>query len=83
MANTEMKRLWKSEALISVFAFLISIATIGVLMYQTRLSQEQNQLVRKQQYASILPYLVSGLFVRAEKDQCHTTSERNQDTSRA
>lgn len=51
------QRFWNSDKIISLSAFVISIATLLALMYQIRLSGEQNELVRKQQYASVLPYL--------------------------
>ena len=58
------KKFWNAEKIISLSAFVISIATLLALMYQIRLSGEQNELarkqqelVRKQQYASVLPYL--------------------------
>ena len=57
MADAEMKSSWKADIIIGVSAFLISMATFFVLIYQTQLWQEQNQLARKQQYASVLPYL--------------------------
>lgn len=51
------KKFWNSEKIISLSAFVVSIATLLALMYQIRLSGEQNELVRKEQYASVLPYL--------------------------
>ena len=58
------KKFWNAEKIISLSAFVTSIATLLALMYQIRLSGEQNELarrqqelVRKQQYASVLPYL--------------------------
>ena len=58
------KKFWNTEKIISVSAFVISIATLLALMYQIRIAGEQNELVRqqqelmrKQQYASVLPYL--------------------------
>lgn len=51
------KKFWNSEKIISLSAFIVSIATLLALMYQIRLSGEQNELARKQQYASVLPYL--------------------------
>ncbi|MGD1889542.1 MAG: hypothetical protein ACFB15_02905 [Cyclobacteriaceae bacterium] len=51
------KKFWNSEKIISLSAFVVSIATLLALMYQIRLSGEQNELAQKQQYASVLPYL--------------------------
>ncbi|WKN41960.1 hypothetical protein [Tunicatimonas pelagia] len=51
------KKFWNSEKIISLSAFIVSIATLLALMYQIRISSEQNELVRKQQYASVLPYV--------------------------
>ncbi len=44
------KKFWTGEKLLSTFAFLISLSTFWVLVYQTN-------IFRKQQYASVLPYL--------------------------
>ena len=58
------KKFWNADKIISLSAFVVSIATLLALMYQIRLSGEQNELaqrqqelIRKQQYASVLPYL--------------------------
>lgn len=58
------KKFWNADKIVSLSAFVVSIATLLALMYQIRLSgeqnelaQEQQELVRKQQYASVLPYL--------------------------
>ena len=58
------KKFWNADKIISLSAFVVSIATLLALMYQISLSGEQNELaqrqqelVRKQQYASVLPYL--------------------------
>lgn len=58
----------KSEMIVSVSAFLISIATFGVLIYQTQLWKEQNRLMLKQQYASVLPYLEIGYTIHNSRD---------------
>src|SRR4051794_40080867 len=52
-----IRQFWNADKFISLSAFLISMATFVVLIYQTQLWQEQNQLAHKQQYASVLPYL--------------------------
>lgn len=58
------KKFWNADKIISLSAFVVSIATLLALMYQIRLSGEQNrlaqqqqELIRKEQYASVLPYL--------------------------
>ncbi|MEQ9438257.1 MAG: hypothetical protein RIG62_04385 [Cyclobacteriaceae bacterium] len=51
------KKFWNSEKIISLSAFVVSIATLLALLYQIRLSGEQNELSRQQQYASVLPYV--------------------------
>lgn len=50
--KTKVKKtvLWKDERLLSITALLISVGTLLVFLYQTN-------LVRKQQYMSVLPYL--------------------------
>lgn len=61
------KRFWNPNKWLSISAFLISLATFLVLIYQTHLASEQAALDRqqalleqKQQYASVLPYLELG-----------------------
>ncbi len=44
------KRFWNSEKLMSILAILASMGTLFIIIYQT-------QLIRKQQHASVLPYL--------------------------
>ena len=44
------RKFWNSEKLLSIAAILISIGTFFTIIYQTN-------LIRKQQYASVLPYL--------------------------
>lgn len=58
------KKFWNADKIISLSAFMVSIATLLALMYQIRLSSEQNrlaqqqqELILKEQYASVLPYL--------------------------
>jgi hypothetical protein len=43
---------------ISLTAFFVSAATLFILLYQTNLSHKQYELVREEQYASVMPYLV-------------------------
>ena len=45
-----MHKFWSSEKLLGLSAILISLATLFTVRYQT-------DLMRKQQYASVLPYL--------------------------
>lgn len=52
MAKTKF---WTSEKLLSMTAILISLCTLGVFVYQTN-------LVRKQQYMSVFPYLSMGNY---------------------
>lgn len=44
------RKFWNSEKLLSIAAILISVGTFFTMIYQT-------DLIRKQQYASVLPYL--------------------------
>lgn len=44
------RKFWNTDKLISYTAFMISLGTLSVFIYQTR-------LIQKQQYASALPYL--------------------------
>jgi hypothetical protein len=48
-----MVRFWSSDKFISLTAFLISVSTFALYLYQTH-------LIQKQQYASVLPYLELG-----------------------
>lgn len=48
---TGKKSFWNSNKLLSLLAFLISIGTFTTFAYQT-------YLIQKQQYASVLPYLM-------------------------
>ncbi|MFC2152810.1 hypothetical protein ACFLSE_09830 [Bacteroidota bacterium] len=43
-------KFWSSDKMIGMVAFVISIGTLFTIIYQTK-------LIRKQQYASVLPYL--------------------------
>ena len=49
--KTQNRRFWNSNKLLSLFAFLISLGTFTTFAYQT-------YLIRKQQYASVMPYLM-------------------------
>ena len=53
-----MKKLtWNSDKVLSISAFVVSIATLLALLYQVQLAQNQVELVRKEQKASVLPYV--------------------------
>ena len=45
------KSFWSSDKLLSLFAFLVSVGTFSTFAYQT-------YLIQKQQYASMMPYLM-------------------------
>ena len=45
------KSFWSSDNLLSLFAFLVSVGTFSTFAYQT-------YLIQKQQYASMMPYLM-------------------------
>jgi len=47
---TNKKAFWNSEKLLSISAIIVSIGTFLIFAYQTN-------LIRKQQYMSVLPYL--------------------------
>ena len=49
--KTNNRRFWSADKLLSLFAFLISVGTFVTFAYQT-------YLIRKQQYASVMPYLM-------------------------
>lgn len=50
--NLKLK-FWNADKIVSFSAILISLATMGVYMYQTH-------LIQKQQHASVMPYLRMG-----------------------
>ena len=53
-----MKKItWNADKVLSISAFVVSIATLLALLYQVRLAQNQVELVRKEQKASVLPYI--------------------------
>jgi hypothetical protein len=45
-------KFWNADKIVSFSAILISLATMGVYIYQTH-------LIQKQQYASVMPYLMA------------------------
>ncbi len=62
-----MKTKINSDRVLSITAFIISIATLIALMYQSNLVGEQNEMMQKEQYASVMPYL-SMRFMGNEED---------------
>lgn len=48
---------WSSERVMSISALFVSAISLFALFYQLNLSREENELIRKQQKASVLPYL--------------------------
>jgi hypothetical protein len=62
-----MKTKINSDRILSITAFIISIATLIALMYQSNLVSDQNKMMQKEQYASVMPYLSMG-FMGNEED---------------
>lgn len=54
------KRFWNTDKLMSFLAILLSVGTLLVFIYQTN-------LIRKQQYAAVYPYLEMGFHGRGTK----------------
>ena len=53
-----MKKItWNSDKILSISAFVVSIATLLALLYQVKLAQNQVEMARKGQKASVLPYI--------------------------
>ena len=53
-----MKKInWDSDKALSISAFVVSIATLLALLYQVQLAQNQADLLREEQKASVLPYV--------------------------
>lgn len=48
---------WSAEKVMSISALFISAISLFALFYQLNLAREENELIRKQQSASVLPYL--------------------------
>jgi hypothetical protein len=48
---------WTTEKIMSTSALFISVISLMALLYQSHLAREENELIRKQQSASVLPYL--------------------------
>lgn len=51
------KLFWSSEKIMSISALFVSAISLIALFYQLNLAREENELIRKQQSASVLPYL--------------------------
>ena len=48
---------WTSEKIMSISALFVSAISLFALFYQLNLAHEENELIRKQQSASVIPYL--------------------------
>ncbi|MEQ6124780.1 hypothetical protein AAON49_11295 [Pseudotenacibaculum sp. MALMAid0570] len=48
---------WSSEKIMSISALFVSAISLFALFYQLNLAREENELIRKQQSASVLPHL--------------------------
>ena len=48
---------WTSEKIMSISALFVSAISLFALFYQLNLAHEENELIRKQQSASVLPHL--------------------------
>lgn len=51
------KTFWSSEKIMSTSALFVSVISLVALFYQLSLAREENELIRKQQSASVLPHL--------------------------
>lgn len=51
---------FNADRLFGIAAFIISIGSFLVYIYEANLIREQSELIRIQQYASVLPYLELG-----------------------
>jgi hypothetical protein len=48
---------WSAEKVMSISALLVSAISLFALFYQLNLAREENELIRKEQKASVLPHL--------------------------
>lgn len=55
--KTANKIKWTSEKIMSISALFVSAISLFALFYQLNLAREENELIRKQQSASVLPHL--------------------------
>jgi hypothetical protein len=53
--NSKIK--WSSEKVMSISALFVSAISLFALFYQLNLAREENELIRKEQKASVLPHL--------------------------
>jgi len=54
----ESKRInWSAEKVMSISALFVSAISLFALFYQLNLAREENELIRKEQKASVLPHL--------------------------
>lgn len=55
--ESKRKISWTPEKVMSSSAVMISLVSLVALFYQLNLAREENELIRKQQSASVLPHL--------------------------
>jgi hypothetical protein len=58
--KTSKKKTWNTNRIIGLSAIAISLFTLFILIYQSRLLSRQFELAQRQQFASVLPYLEVG-----------------------
>lgn len=56
-AESERRINWTPEKVMSSSAVVISLVSLVALFYQLNLAREENELIRKQQSASVLPHV--------------------------
>ncbi len=56
-----MKTNWNANRILSISALVTSVITVMALLYQSNLVREQNRMIQKEQYVSVMPYLVMRL----------------------
>ncbi len=59
-SSTPQNSSWDTNRIVSISAISISLFTLFILIYQSRLLSRQFDLAQKQQFASVLPYLEIG-----------------------
>ncbi len=55
--NKKWRIKWSAEKVMSISALFVSAISLFALFHQLNLAREENELIRKQQSASVLPYL--------------------------
>jgi hypothetical protein len=55
--STPKKFKWSAEKVMSISALFVSAISLFALFYQLNLAREENELIRKEQKASVLPHL--------------------------